>query len=75
LGKLANLEFFGMWRDREDIRNSFEFARDLRVPRLETLRLIIFIDTGRGWSNAFEVRPMRRRGWALFKKTRSGFRA
>jgi hypothetical protein len=30
LGELANSEFFGMWRDRADIEDSFEFARDLR---------------------------------------------
>ena len=30
LGKLANSEFFGMWRDREDISDSSQFARELR---------------------------------------------
>ncbi len=30
LGDLANSEFFGMWRDRSDIEDSFEFARTLR---------------------------------------------
>lgn len=30
LGELADSEFFGMWRDRADIKDSFEFARDLR---------------------------------------------
>ena len=30
LGKFADSEFFGMWRDRTDITNSFEFARALR---------------------------------------------
>ena len=30
-GDLANSEFFGMWADRADIRDSAEFARDLRA--------------------------------------------
>jgi len=30
LGDLANSEFFGMWRDRSDIEDSFQFARRLR---------------------------------------------
>ena len=30
LGALLNSEFFGMWRDRADITDSFAFARDLR---------------------------------------------
>ena len=30
LGELADSEFFGMWRDRADIKDSLEFARDLR---------------------------------------------
>jgi hypothetical protein len=30
LGDLANSEFFGMWRDRQDIENNANFARDLR---------------------------------------------
>jgi hypothetical protein len=30
LGELANSEFFGMWRDREDIGDGTEFARELR---------------------------------------------
>jgi hypothetical protein len=30
LGELADSEFFGMWRDRADIKDSSEFARDLR---------------------------------------------
>jgi len=30
LGEFADSEFFGMWRDRADIKDSFEFARDLR---------------------------------------------
>jgi hypothetical protein len=30
LGELAESEFFGLWRDREDIVNSADFARDLR---------------------------------------------
>lgn len=30
LGDLANSEFFGMWRDRSDIGDSLEFARQLR---------------------------------------------
>lgn len=30
LGKLLDSEFFGMWRDRADITDSFAFARDLR---------------------------------------------
>jgi len=30
LGDLANSEFFGMWRDRADIDDSFRFARKLR---------------------------------------------
>lgn len=30
LGEFADSEFFGMWRDREDITNSLEFACDLR---------------------------------------------
>jgi hypothetical protein len=30
LGELLDSEFFGMWRDRADITDSFEFARDLR---------------------------------------------
>jgi hypothetical protein len=29
-GELLDSEFFGMWRDREDIGDSVEFARDLR---------------------------------------------
>jgi len=29
-GDLLNSEFFGMWRDREDIQDSSEFARKLR---------------------------------------------
>ena len=30
LGDLAKSEFIGMWRDREDITDSAEFARHLR---------------------------------------------
>jgi hypothetical protein len=30
LGELLNSEFYGMWRDRSDITDSFEFARKLR---------------------------------------------
>jgi hypothetical protein len=30
LGDLADSEFFGMWRDRADIGDSSEFARQLR---------------------------------------------
>ena len=30
LGDLLNSEFFGMWRDRTDIGDSVDFARDLR---------------------------------------------
>jgi hypothetical protein len=30
-GDLADSEFFGMWADRADIRDSAEFARDLRA--------------------------------------------
>jgi hypothetical protein len=30
LGQLADSEFFGMWRDRPDITNGAQFARDLR---------------------------------------------
>jgi len=30
LGELANSEFFGMWRNRPDIADSFRFAQDLR---------------------------------------------
>ena len=30
LGDLLNSEFFGMWRDRADIPNSIDFARELR---------------------------------------------
>jgi hypothetical protein len=30
LGDLASSEFFGMWRDRTDIADSVEFARELR---------------------------------------------
>ena len=30
-GDLLHSEFFGMWRDREDIGDSAEFARRLRV--------------------------------------------
>ena len=30
LGDLASSEFFGMWRDRPDITDSSEFARQLR---------------------------------------------
>lgn len=30
LGDLANSEFFGIWRDRSDIEDSFQFARTLR---------------------------------------------
>jgi hypothetical protein len=30
LDEFGDSEFFGMWRDRSDIKNSFEFARDLR---------------------------------------------
>jgi len=30
-GDLANSEFFGMWADRADIRDSGELARDLRA--------------------------------------------
>ena len=29
-GELANSEFFGMWRNRPDIADSFRFAQDLR---------------------------------------------
>lgn len=33
LGELADSPFFGMWRDRDDITDSAEFARHLRgVP-------------------------------------------
>jgi len=31
LGDLAHSEFFGMWRDRADIRDSAEYARQLRA--------------------------------------------
>lgn len=31
LGDLLNSEFFGMWRDRTDIPNSIDFARELRL--------------------------------------------
>ena len=31
LGDLAKSEFFGMWADRADIRDSVEFARELRT--------------------------------------------
>jgi hypothetical protein len=30
LGELADSEFFGMWRDRADIADNSQFARDLR---------------------------------------------
>ena len=30
LGDLANSEFFGMWRDRDDIEDSVGFAKTLR---------------------------------------------
>jgi hypothetical protein len=30
LGDLLNSEFFGMWRDRDDIQDSAEFAKELR---------------------------------------------
>jgi hypothetical protein len=30
LGELLNSELFGLWRDRTDIRDSVEFARQLR---------------------------------------------
>lgn len=30
LGDLAQSEFFGMWRDRQDMEDSVEFARKLR---------------------------------------------
>ena len=30
-GDLLNSEFFGMWRDRDDIGDSAEFARQLRT--------------------------------------------
>ena len=30
LGELADSEFFGMWRDRTDIIDNSQFARDLR---------------------------------------------
>lgn len=30
LGDLLNSEFFGMWRDRTDISDSIDFARELR---------------------------------------------
>jgi hypothetical protein len=30
LGTLADSEFFGMWSDRTDITDSFEFAREIR---------------------------------------------
>jgi hypothetical protein len=31
LGDLLQSEFFGMWRDRDDLRDNPEFARQLRV--------------------------------------------
>jgi hypothetical protein len=31
LGDLVSTEFFGMWRDRTDIRDRAEFARQLRA--------------------------------------------
>jgi hypothetical protein len=31
LGDFATSEFFGMWRDRSDIVDSVQFARDLRA--------------------------------------------
>jgi hypothetical protein len=31
LGDLARSEFFGMWRDRADIRDSAEYGRQLRA--------------------------------------------
>ena len=31
LGDLLNSEFFGMWRDRDDIADSVEYARRLRA--------------------------------------------
>ncbi|MCP4546786.1 MAG: hypothetical protein GY835_10025 [bacterium] len=30
LGDLLSSEFFGMWRDRDDITDSTDYARDLR---------------------------------------------
>lgn len=30
LGDLQRSEFFGMWRDRKDIQDSLEYARELR---------------------------------------------
>ncbi len=30
LGDLLDSEFFGMWRDREDITDSVEYAKELR---------------------------------------------
>jgi tRNA(fMet)-specific endonuclease VapC len=30
LGKLGDSEFFGMWRERTDLGDSVQFARDLR---------------------------------------------
>jgi hypothetical protein len=30
LADFARSEFFGMWRDREDLKDSFDFARMLR---------------------------------------------
>ena len=31
LGEFADSEFFGAWRDRADITDSVDFARDVRV--------------------------------------------
>jgi len=31
LGDLLNSEFFGMWKDRDDITDSADFAHDLRA--------------------------------------------
>ncbi len=31
LGDLLNSEFFGMWRDRDDVGDSVEYARRLRT--------------------------------------------
>jgi hypothetical protein len=30
LGELADSQFFGLWRDRTDITDNIEFARQLR---------------------------------------------
>jgi predicted nucleic acid-binding protein len=45
LGDFATSEFFGMWRDRTDIIDSVQFARQLRSDGWKRSALMVLVDT------------------------------